>query len=169
LRLLLDVGCGTGYFLKRIYEEVSNEFMLFGIDISNIAIQRGKNLYPFLNLTTGDAHCTNYPNKKFDIIVSYGSYEHFNSAEIALKEVGRIIKRGGIILTMQPTLGVYRTDRDDEGWYEETDHAQQFQWNLKRETWEKIFTSAGFNLFPVVFSKQFGAIKPGNFYFGWKL
>jgi len=40
------------------------------------------------------------------------------------------------------------------------------QWNLERSTWEQYFTEAGIVLFDIEFSKRFGALKPGNFYFG---
>ena len=164
---ILDVGCGTGYFLNRVYNEVSNDLSFYGVDISNTAIEKGKILYPNFNLECGDAHkIKSQLSQKFDCIVSYGSFEHFSKPGIAIKEASRLLLKSGIILTMQPTLGVYRTDRKDEGWYEETDNAKQMQWNLTRSTWEQYFTGVGIELFDIQFSKKFGALKPGNFYFG---
>jgi len=101
LTSILDVGCGTGYFLNRAYNEISNDFNLFGIDVSKTAIERGKNLYPFFNLECGDAHQITFqhPPQKFDCVISYGSYEHFSKPGIAIKEASRLLKNG-IILTM---------------------------------------------------------------------
>jgi len=67
---------------------------------------------------------------------------------------------------MIPTLGVYRVDRQDEGWYE--DLTGQPQWNLNRETWESYFSEYGLMLWETDSSQQFGALKPGVFYFGRK-
>jgi len=78
----------------------------------------------------------------------------------------------GVFFCMMPTLGIDRTDRDDEGWYEERQvqgsPINQMQWNLKRNTWEKYFADSNLLLFPLIGVVEFGAKKPGVFFFGKK-
>jgi len=80
------------------------------------------------------------------------------------------LKLNGIFCLMMPTLGSYRDDRDDEGWYEDFNVPPQLQWNLFRSTWEKHLQSEGnVELFSNDIPMKFGALKPDNFYFGRKI
>lgn len=165
---VLDVGCGAAYLLKKFNDEVSNDLDLWGIDISTKAVEIAKTLFPKGHYIAGDALQSKLESDFFDIVVSYGSYEHFENPQLAISEASRVLRPGGVILTMQPTLGVYRHDREDEGWYEETHSAKQLQWNYKRATWENIFRDANIALLNDSFAGHCGALKPGNFYFGIK-
>lgn len=165
--LVLDIGCGTGFLLRRLAEECSSQFVLFGVDISQEAISIGKSINDSdIEFVCADGTTTGLLSNMFDLIVSYGSLEHFPDPVAGISELRRVLKPDGLVLTMQPTLGVYRDDRDDEGWYQETHEAGQMQWNWKRETWEKAFRDAGISLFADDLAKRNGAMKPGNFYFG---
>jgi len=163
---ILDVGCGTGYFLRRLRDECSRGFSLIGIDISEEAIKNGKNFKDDIVLNIGDGSQTGFRSKSFDLIISYGSYEHFKNPRKAIREAARLLKNNMFIACMQPTLGVQRPDINGEGWYKETDKAGQMQWNLYRKTWEMFFYKAGFFLFFDTLALIHGAKKPGNFYFG---
>jgi hypothetical protein len=74
---------------------------------------------------------------------------------------------------MMPTLGVHRTDRDDEGWYKDLPVAGsdfcQLQWNLKRQTWVDMFLKVGITLLSDTEATNWGAKRPGVFYVGRKL
>ena len=163
---VLDMGCGTGFLLDRIHHEVHASWELVGIDFSEKAIKRGKSLYPLIELHRGDATETDFPSDQFSLIISYGTIEHFIEPAHGIRELFRLLAQGGRFLVMVPTLGVYRTDRDDEGWYE--DLTGQLQWNFFRTTWGEHFSGAGLSLYPEGVSGKYGALKPGVFYFGHK-
>lgn len=163
---LIDLGCGTGFLLNRIHSEVCDSWELVGVDFSSAAIERGKDLYPHLHLFCEDATATHFPDQFFSVLVSYGSIEHFPDPADALKEATRLLQPKGLFLLMLPTLGVYRTDKHDEGWYE--DLTGQPQWNLRRDTWESYFTQYGLGLWDIDLAQRFGALKPGVFYLGRK-
>ena len=80
---------------------------------------------------------------------------------------------GGWVFAMIPTLGVHRTDRDDEGWYEDTEvpghEHRPMQWNLRRETWAAMFEDAGIRLVEGSLAAESGAHKAGVFFFGVKV
>ena len=169
---ILDIGCGNGYFIneiKKITLECDLEQNYFGIDISEVAIEKAKNHYPGITFEQMDATALTFPNNFFDIIFSYGVMEHVKNPFEALKNVHRILKDDGFFLMMIPALGHYRIDRTDEGWYEDLDDNKQLQWNYLRSTWEDLFLKAGLKLANITDSKKYGAIKPGVFFFGSKL
>ena len=170
---VIDVGCGSGFLLGRIQAEVpKNRFELQGLDFSEKAIVKAKRKYPNFHFYCEDGANTHFDSGKFDVVISYGTYEHFPKPQDGVKELARLLRKGGLFFCMMPTLGVDRTDRDDEGWYEERQvpgsPIRQMQWNLKRESWESFFTNAHLQTYPIEESKVFGALKPGVFFFGEK-
>ena len=170
---LIDIGCGSGFFLNRLHLEViNNDFQLYGVDLSSTAINKAKKLYPHIKFFCEDGGQTHFDNEEFAVLVSYGTYEHFRNPEMGIKELSRILIPGGLFFCMMPTLGIDRTDRDDEGWYEERkvpgSSIKQMQWNLKRHTWEKYFLKYGLMLSPLNEAASFGAKKPGVFFIGNK-
>ena len=170
---LLDVGCGSGMFLARIHREVSTSWELHGVDFSRVAIEQGAVQWPEFTLTCADATSLESVDESFDIVTCYGSWEHFKEPSKAIGEAARVLKPDGWVIALLPTLGVYRTDRDDEGWYEdvavEGHDEKQMQWNWVRSTWEMVFNDAGFKLEPDAFASKCGALKPGVFFFGRKV
>jgi len=164
---LIDLGCGTGFFLNRIHSEVCDSWGLTGVDFAETAIKKGRGRHPDLSLHCQDASATDFPDGQFSVLTNYGSLEHFPNPREGVIESARLLRPGGLFLLMIPTLGVYRSDRDDEGWYE--DLSGQPQWNFWRQTWESFFMEAGLVLDETAKAEQFGALKPGVFYFGRKL
>jgi len=166
--IILDVGCGTGYMLNMIQNTIqSNAIKLIGIDISEVAINIAKKRYPDIEFHLGDATHTFFEDKSIDVVISYGTYEHFDVPEDGIKEMARILKPWSVFLLMIPALGHYRKDRTDEGWYE--DKTGQPQWNLFRETWELFFRKYKLKLSSVDKSIKHGAKNPGVFFFGNKM
>ncbi len=167
---LLDVGCGTGSFLDVLSRRVSSRWEYHGVDISDAAIEIGRQQYPDLRLTAADASSLPAPDASFDVVTCYGSWEHFAEPKDAIAEAARVLVPGGWFFAMIPTLGIHRTDRDDEGWYEDTEVAgcdiRQQQWNLRRETWAEMFDQADLLLFEDTLAAACGARKPGVFFFG---
>jgi ubiquinone/menaquinone biosynthesis C-methylase UbiE len=168
---LLDVGCGDGFFLSRIVDEAKKSNVLIsgaGIDISMEAIRLAHQSYPKLECQVMDAEALKFRASEFDAVVSYGVLEHVQNPSVGVKEIGRVLAQGGTFAMMMPTLGSYRKDRFDEGWYEDLNDPPQLQWNYNRGNWERFFRDAGLELFPVELSENYGALNPGNFYFGSK-
>jgi len=96
---ILDVGCGYGRSLK----ELSNygHPHLYGIDFSTNMIDRGKQLYPNLNLHVMDSPSIPYPDKTFDAVILFAVLTCITSNEeqdYLLQEINRILVPGGIIV-----------------------------------------------------------------------
>lgn len=170
---LLDIACGTGSFLARIRQEVSDRWKLHGVDFSSVAIEQARSRYHDIDFSCADATKLQYESGAFDIVTCYGSWEHFEKPESAIAEASRVLRPGGWVFAMIPVLGIHRSDRQDEGWYEDcpvegVDYRQP-QWNLSRATWSRMFERAGICLLADSFAYRCGAHKPGVFFFGIKL
>ena len=64
---LLEIGCSTGFVLKRI-KEITNADC-YGIDASQNAISEGKKIFNGIKLYSGTLEKSNLKKKKFDLII----------------------------------------------------------------------------------------------------
>ncbi len=64
---LLEIGCSTGFVLKRI-KDITNA-NCYGIDPSRKAISEGKKIFKGINLYPGTLESSSLRKKKFDLII----------------------------------------------------------------------------------------------------
>tara|TARA_B100000963_G_scaffold312126_1_gene289403 strand:- start:114 stop:806 length:693 start_codon:yes stop_codon:yes gene_type:complete len=95
---LLEFGCGRGEFLNEFIELGVDGY---GIDISNYS----KTKFPKINLSIQDLDQntkTSYADNYFDVIFSKSFVEHFYDPQKIFEEMKRILKPGGILITLTP-------------------------------------------------------------------
>lgn len=110
--LVLDLACGNGYGTN-ILGSVANNVKVIGGDISEdtLAICRkryskAENLeFKFIDATKID-----YPDNYFDVIASFETIEHTTKYEQMVKELSRVLKKGGILLLSTPNSKVTSPD-----------------------------------------------------------
>ncbi len=98
--VVLDVACGTGIATFELMKESENKGSFYGIDISPGMIEKAKKNAEsggFENCTfqTGDAERLEFPDAKFDAVISSGSFHWFPNKLQALSEMYRVLKPGG--------------------------------------------------------------------------
>ena len=106
---ILDVGCGSGYFLFDILKKYHTiDIFLVGIDISkhNIGclIDRVKedSKTNILGIH-GSTQELPFRNNTFEIVICSEVLEHLYDPEGALKEINRVLKSGGRLLISTPS------------------------------------------------------------------
>lgn len=103
---VLEVGCGLGTLSYRL-SEYSEHVM--GVDISGYACSQARALYGHKKITfiVADAQRLPFKSEKFDgVVVShiFSCLDDAVAAEVQ-KEIYRILKRGGRLITEQPAHG----------------------------------------------------------------
>ncbi|MBI2037829.1 MAG: class I SAM-dependent methyltransferase [Candidatus Magasanikbacteria bacterium] len=94
---ILDVGCGTGAVLEQM---ASNNFLVSGIDMNDTALEycRQKGF----SVEKGFADRMPYSAETFDIVFALDVLEHLDNPELAVKEVRRVLKPGGLFIVTVP-------------------------------------------------------------------
>jgi 2-polyprenyl-3-methyl-5-hydroxy-6-metoxy-1,4-benzoquinol methylase len=112
--ILLDVGCGFGYFLK-ICEK--RGFQTYGVDVSNYALREAKkNTQAILCRGCVDLGL-GFKNATFDVVTLFDVLEHLESPYWALMECHRILKTEGIIVITTPNLGAFERVVNRKNWH----------------------------------------------------
>jgi len=107
---ILDIGCSSGILLGEIKELGFDIENLYGIDISEKAIQNCKAngiQHSFLM----DAEHINL-NNKFDVIISSDCLEHLQDDEKALHNWFDILNEGGIAIIFVPAFSLLWSHHD---------------------------------------------------------
>lgn len=94
---ILDMGCGTGAVIE--YLRLKNQ-QVIGIDANSVAVDycRQKSL----PVEKSEAHKTKFSDGVFDVILALDLLEHLENPEEAIKEMGRILKQGGLLIATVP-------------------------------------------------------------------
>lgn len=96
---ILDVGCGTGALML----ELSRFGNISGIDMAQTAIDfcksRGIN-----NVRLGNALDIPYEDNSFDVVLALDVIEHIKEDELAMRELKRVLKPNGILITFVPAF-----------------------------------------------------------------
>lgn len=100
---ILEIGCGMGDMIGPLKFKHK-----VGTDISKEAVKKAKMLFPDCNFVFGDANKRlEFNNGEFDGIILADVLEHIENDSTFLREVSRIVKKGGIVLIITPYTGKY--------------------------------------------------------------
>jgi ubiquinone/menaquinone biosynthesis C-methylase UbiE len=93
---LLDAGCGSGVLLSKLV----NEFNIIGagIDFSEKEIGIAKSQFPNIPFEVGSVESIPFPDHSFDKVLCYGVLLYVKEWKLALQELLRVCKEGGMIL-----------------------------------------------------------------------
>jgi len=100
-KVILDVGCGSGYSSELITEEFHPQ-ELFAFDITPEEVELAKRRGLSANIFVGDVRDIKLPSEKFDAVFIFDVLHHVPEWRTALKEINRVLKRGGVLLVQEP-------------------------------------------------------------------
>lgn len=100
---VLDAGCGGG---NMVVELVRRGYVVSGLDIASGMVEATRALTSVLpaeasaraEVRQGDVESLPFPNASFDAVVASGVFEYLTADALALKEMRRVLKPGGIAL-----------------------------------------------------------------------
>jgi ubiquinone/menaquinone biosynthesis C-methylase UbiE len=99
-RQVLDVGCGTGYLLRRLARQWPQASGLAGIDAAPAMIDAAARAAgdPRLRFRVGVAERLPCPDGFFDLVVSTTSFDHWSDQQAGLRECARVLTPGGSLV-----------------------------------------------------------------------
>lgn len=97
---LLDVGCGAGWTSLLLSER---GYLVTGIDLNPAGFEPAQ-CRSDLQFVAASAQSIPFADESFDAAVSYAALEHMPNPEAALSEMWRIVRRGGVVITVSPNI-----------------------------------------------------------------
>ena len=94
----LDVGCGTGWAVRRVAEKRNGNSRFVGVDISHLIVRKavehsagGKHV----EFGQSDAENLPFPDLSFDTVICTNSFHHYLHPVAVLRDIRRIVKPQG--------------------------------------------------------------------------
>jgi SAM-dependent methyltransferase len=99
---VLELGCGAGYFTRELARSGAD---IVAIDVSPelLEIARANCSAPNVRYEIQNAYELSYPDAGFDSVVGSSVLHHLETEE-ALREIYRVLKRGGTIWFTEPNM-----------------------------------------------------------------
>jgi ubiquinone/menaquinone biosynthesis C-methylase UbiE len=138
---ILDVGTGTGVFVPFLLKIIGPNGKLACLDFAEKMIEKAREKYFEGNIeyVCTDIHSTDFADKTFDAVICYSSFPHFHNKTRALKEINRVLKKGGMLFICHTSS---RTDINKIH-----RQIQEVRHDLipDKEEMQELFLSAGFD------------------------
>jgi ubiquinone/menaquinone biosynthesis C-methylase UbiE len=94
---LLDIGCGTGYFLSLAAPKVR---FITGFDATVEFAEEARRRLPAYPFLVGEMEDLPLPDEAYDIVTGFNSFQYAASVSNALAEAHRVLKPGGRLVAM---------------------------------------------------------------------
>lgn len=159
---VLEIGCSNGWRLNALRGLYG--FHCFGIDPSGLAIMKGKELYPNIDLREGIAEELPYPGEQFDIVI-FGFCLYACAREnlfLISAQADRVLKTGGslIVHDFYPSVNHHNINLDYPSVRTyKMDYSTMFSWHpaykiMYRQVMVEPGNVAGDKVATVVFQKE---------------
>jgi SAM-dependent methyltransferase len=99
---VLDVACGTGAATRAVAARLGSGGTVVGLDLNASMLAVAARLRPDLDWRQGDAADLPFPAESFDLVTCQAGLMFFPDPVAALREMGRVVRRGGRIVVLVP-------------------------------------------------------------------
>jgi ubiquinone/menaquinone biosynthesis C-methylase UbiE len=98
---MLDIGCGTGAFARRVLHE-HRESEVWGVDFSSKMISAGmkreRTHDPRMKFVQADSESLPLASDSFDVVSCSNSFHHYPNQATAVSEMYRVLRPGGRLI-----------------------------------------------------------------------
>lgn len=98
---LLDIGCGTGYFIRYLLSRNNRNLQIHGVEPNN-KLRKIAKVNTGIDVRKGKLNNIPYSNGYFDILLCLDVLEHSINLKKNIHEIKRVLNRNGIILIQAP-------------------------------------------------------------------
>jgi SAM-dependent methyltransferase len=162
---VLEAGCGVGQWVRYLNQR---GFRATGVEIVPETIDMALRHWPGLDLRVGDVANMPFPENSFDAALSLGVVEHWPEGPTApLKELRRVLRKGGIALITVPCLNSIR-EWKRRLWFDEAHKGARSVRNTLRgtptgHTCFRLHRRFKYRVFPAVGTFFEYRMRPGEF------
>ena len=98
---LLDVGCGTGFFVKKTSDI---GYDAYGIETNKRSVESGKRHFNISTLYATDltGFKTDFPSMKFDVVTLFQVLEHLEEPVRIMEEIKKIVNKDAVVIIALP-------------------------------------------------------------------
>jgi SAM-dependent methyltransferase len=123
-RSILDIGCSVGHFLDIAGK---NGWKTLGLELNEKAVSHARNVLG-LEVRSQVLEDAGFHAESFDCVTLWGVIEHLKRPIEVLKEIFKILKPGGVLLTFCPNAAslVCRVLREKAATFDGHDHPSNF-------------------------------------------
>ena len=105
---VVDIGCGTGWLVNEISKAAK---FAIGIDPSKKNCERGRKLFPSINLENKDLF--SFSEKNFDLAIAVMVFIHISDLKKAFNHVNQMLKQKGELQLIIPDYEYFRRPRNE--------------------------------------------------------
>jgi len=137
---LLDIGCGTGYFLNHMQNK---NYQIFGVEKEKNAREFAINNFN-IPVASPDDFLSQKHSQQYDIITLWHVLEHIQNFSEYLKSIHNKLNQNGILIIALPNHKSYDAEYYKQHWagYDVPRHL----WHFNPNTLEKLVKSHGFRI-----------------------
>jgi len=102
----LDIGCGTGWAVYQIANQLEDKGNFVGVDLSEGMLTKAKqklNGFKNVSFIKSSAEKLPFENESFDFIICTNSFHHYPDPVKTLSEINRVLKTNGLIQILDVT------------------------------------------------------------------
>ena len=99
---LLDIGCGLGYFLRRV--SATGSWEGYGSEISPAAVRYAREKLGIANIVCGRPADLELPEQSFDVITLWDVIDHLPAPDPVLQRCRALLRNGGLCFIRTPNV-----------------------------------------------------------------
>jgi len=149
-RRVLDLGCGTGFFLAELDALRPGAV---GLDISHAMLRVSEQYVPGARLVTADAERLPFRERAFDAVFCKGSLHHTRDHIGFLQNCRRALSPSGVLIMSEPCNDNFLIRWARYVLYKFSPHFDLGDWGFLKEDLVAMYRKAGFE---VTYSGRYG-------------
>jgi len=146
---ILDVGCGSGFFLRSL---TPAKWERFGVETSEAACAATARALGSGRVFAGILTLSGWPNSSFDVVTFWSALEHSNEPRANLMEARRILKPGGSVIIQVPNSSSYQARWFRGDWF--ALDAPRHRYHFSLAILEQLLSETGFQVYRTVYSSR---------------
>ncbi len=100
--VILEIGCSSGFMLQDLEENLPSSHIILGADVVYEPLLKLSEELPEIPLFQFDLTCCPLPDNSIDVIILLNVLEHIENDALALQQIYRILKKGGLLIIEVP-------------------------------------------------------------------